>query len=92
MEKYYINKNQQENRDFEVHVDNNTCPHPADPENRIDLDWHTDCHSAVAEAKKRYPENAHQINGCYWCCNPCNTDQVNGKVTGLQRVSEKGQL
>lgn len=73
MLKYYINENQQSNGDYEVHVDDNTCPHPADDTNKIDLGFHSDCQSAVTKAKTMFPQHSHQINGCYWCCRPCHT-------------------
>lgn len=43
---YYVNKNAQLNGDHEVHEKNN-CPNPPNFENRKDLGWHVDCHSAV---------------------------------------------
>ncbi|TNE36007.1 MAG: hypothetical protein EP347_12110 [Alphaproteobacteria bacterium] len=67
MPHYYVNKNEQDNGDHEVHTDG--CPHPPDPWNRHDLGYHDNCQAAVRAAKKIYP----QSNGCYYCCNECHT-------------------
>ncbi|WP_152055559.1 hypothetical protein [Aliarcobacter butzleri] len=67
---YIINKNQQNNGDHEVHEKGN-CQYMPNIENQIDLGWHSSCHSAVADAKKKWPN--HRINGCYYCCKPCHT-------------------
>jgi hypothetical protein len=71
MPKYIINKNAQSTGEHEVHKDDGSCNYMPLPENRIDLGNFTTCQSAVAEAKKRYPN--HKIDGCYYCCNPCHT-------------------
>jgi len=68
---YIINKNAQSNGDHEVHEKNSSCHHMPDKENQIDLGWHSSCHGAVAEAKRKWPE--HKIDGCYYCCNECHT-------------------
>ncbi|TNE56928.1 MAG: hypothetical protein EP340_10395 [Alphaproteobacteria bacterium] len=67
MPHYYVNRNEQNNGDHEVHTDG--CPHPPDFANRHDLGFHSDCRSAVRAAKYIYP----QSNGCYWCCTDCHT-------------------
>lgn len=64
---YYVNENAQSNGDHEVHI--STCSHIPDYENRIYLGAFDDCKGAVKEAKKHYG----QVNGCYYCCNPCHT-------------------
>lgn len=65
---YHVNKNAQSNSgDHEVHE--NGCGHRPNPENRLDLGYHSDCHGAVREAKKTYAT----ANGCYYCCNACHT-------------------
>jgi hypothetical protein len=64
---YHVNKNAQSNGDHEVHI--STCTHAPDTSNRLQLGWHSSCHSAVIEAKKTYS----QSNGCYYCCNACHT-------------------
>ncbi len=71
MPNYIINKNAQSNGDHEVHEKGSNCPHMPDLENQIDLGWHSSCHGAVAEAKRRWPN--HKIDGCYYCSNACHT-------------------
>lgn len=71
MQNYYLNKDQQPSGDFEVHTQ--SCAHGALPVNQIPLGAFNGCSGAVAEAKRRFPDHASQINGCYWCCNACNT-------------------
>ena len=67
---YYINKNQQENGDNEVHA--NGCYWMPRPENKIYLGIFNDGIAAVAEAKKLWPKA--QINGCIHCSPESNTD------------------
>lgn len=71
MNNYYLNRNQQDNGDYEVHVMN--CKKGADPENQLPLGIHPHCMSAVARAKILYPQIADFINGCYWCSLSCHT-------------------
>lgn len=72
MAAYYINRNPQPaSGEYEVHRDG--CPHPPSYQNRIPLGSYATCHPAVAEAKRRWPNAAHKINGCYYCCRPCHT-------------------
>jgi hypothetical protein len=71
MPNYIINKNQQANGDHEVHDLSQNCAHLPNPENQIELGYHITCHSAVAEAKRRWPND--RINGCFYCANPCHT-------------------
>ena len=67
MATYYVNKNAQSNGDHEVHIV--TCSLlPAAP-NRLYLGDFSNCHGAVAQAKKTYAKS----NGCYHCSKPCNT-------------------
>ncbi len=65
---YCVNKNAQSNGDHEVH-DTGSCHNLPLPENQLSLGYHSDCHSAVREAKKTYP----QSNGCAFCSPACNT-------------------
>lgn len=65
---YYVNTNAQSNGDHEVHEDT-YCSNAPTPQNRKSLGYHSDCHSAVREAKKTYS----QSNGCFYCCKPCHT-------------------
>ena len=66
--RYFVNKKEQDNGDHEVHTEQ--CFWRPNIENRIDLGVHTDCHSAIIEARKYYD----QVNGCKVCLNLCNTD------------------
>jgi hypothetical protein len=50
MSRYYVNKKAQANGDHEVHV--STCSFLPEAEHRQYLDEFSNCHSAVAEAKK----------------------------------------
>lgn len=73
MPDYCVNSNAQANGDHEVHETSpNTCGYLPSPVNQIDLGWHSDCHGAVKEAKRRGYNTA---NGCYYCCKPCHTGQ-----------------
>ena len=69
--KYYLNKNRQQNGDYEVHVQG--CAYGALPENQIQLGEFANCAGAVTRAKQQYPDVANHINGCYFCCQPCHT-------------------
>ncbi len=68
MPRFYVNTNPQPNGDHEVHQED-ICTHPPIPSNRKSLGWHSDCHSAVREAKNHYS----QTNGCKYCCTKCHT-------------------
>ena len=63
---YYVNKNAQANGDHEVHKSN--CSFLPDTDNRMYLGDFTNCHDAVAAAKKHYP----QSDGCYYCSPDCH--------------------
>ncbi len=67
METYIVNKNEQPNKDHEVHT--LRCFHLPALENRLNLGVFSNCKDAVKEAKKTYPIS----NGCYHCCLPCHT-------------------
>ena len=67
MARYYVNKNQQQNGDHEVHV--LTCSFVPAEHNRIYLGDFTSCAPAVREAKRYYM----QCNGCYYCSSSCHT-------------------
>lgn len=70
MPEYYVNKNKQANGDNEVHrSDGAGCQNPAEPQNRVELGWHSDCHSAVRKANLM----GYNANGCYYCANDCHT-------------------
>lgn len=74
MAKYIINKKPQpKSGDYEVHQTfPSMCSHLPDAHNRIDLGEHLTCQSAVLTAKKRFPDNAKNIDGCYYCSRPCH--------------------
>jgi len=71
MPKFYINKNQQPSGDYEVHQEG-ICSHAPEIKNRIPLGEFSHCKYAVQEAKKKFPKEAHQIDGCYYCINECH--------------------
>ena len=64
---YYVNRNEQDNGDHEVH--NAGCKFMPSLENRLYLGDFLSCHTAVREAKKHYS----QSNGCYYCSRECHT-------------------
>lgn len=66
---YYINKNAQTNGDHEVHT--GTCNWLPSAENRVYLGVFDNGVQAVAEAKRRWPNN--RINGCYFCSRESHT-------------------
>ena len=63
---YYVNKNPQSTGEHEVH--NDTCEHLPEKENRMFLGVYDNCKDAVNEAKKYYSN----VDGCFYCCYPCN--------------------
>lgn len=68
MTKYYINNNMQANGDYEVHAEGCTF-FPIENYTYLGDFW--GCHSAVAEAKRVFPNR--KINGCYYCSRECHT-------------------
>ncbi|RRJ97823.1 hypothetical protein Ga0100231_005025 [Opitutaceae bacterium TAV4] len=71
MYRFILNNNMQPNGDYEVHNVTTGCLHLPNLQNQIDLSFHPNCQSAVAEAKRRYPQL--RIDGCYYCCPDCHT-------------------
>jgi len=65
MEKYVVNRNAQSTGEHEVHKEG--CSFF--PDNVIILGEFTDCWKAIEEARKYYTN----VDGCYYCCNPCHT-------------------
>lgn len=65
--RYYVNKNAQASGDHEVHE--LTCSFLPEEGNRIYLGDFAGCRAAVAAARKHYA----QVNGCYFCSEPCHT-------------------
>jgi hypothetical protein len=68
---YCLNRNAQEGGEHEVHRLNTPYSCLPAPENRIDLGWHINCQSAIAEARRRYPYWI--IDGCGICIPECHT-------------------
>lgn len=68
MPQYFLNQNQQQNGDYEVHQERCTYM-PSYPEA---LGYHASCHGAVEEAKRRHP-SWYRINGCAFCSGACHT-------------------
>jgi hypothetical protein len=66
MPEYVLNSRPQPTGEHEVHT--TTCSHVPRLENRIPLGSHTDCHGAMAQARRFYTN----VDGCYFCCNPCH--------------------
>lgn len=65
---YVINLNAQlDTNDREVHEDN--CGWIKNSDNLEQLGFHTTCHSAVDEAKRRGYFSA---DGCLYCSSPCH--------------------
>lgn len=65
MARYYVNNKAQSNGDHEVH--RTGCSYM--PDDKRYLGEHSNCQSAVIEAKKTYWRS----NGCYYCCKECHT-------------------
>ncbi len=64
MARYYVNNKAQEKGEHEVHKSG--CDDmPAD---KTDLGEHSNCQSAVIEAKKTHSN----VDGCFYCCNECH--------------------
>lgn len=71
MAHFILNKDMQESGDHEVHNETKGCNYLPSPTKRIELGYHLNCYDAVSEARRRRP--SYKINGCYFCCNECNT-------------------
>ena len=73
--RYFMNANAQSNGDYEVH--NDICSYGKLVQRPLELGDHVSCYSAVQLAIVRYGSAAQahrgQINGCYYCSNPCHT-------------------
>jgi hypothetical protein len=67
MPNYYVNTQAQSSGEHEVHESG--CSHPPAVENRKSLGYHSNCKSAVTEAKKHYTK----VDGCYYCCSECHS-------------------
>jgi hypothetical protein len=71
MPNFIINSNAQSSGDHEVHNTTTGCSYMPAASSQIDLGYHPNCQSAVADAKRRWSNN--RINGCYYCANACHT-------------------
>lgn len=71
MANYIVNKNPQPSGEHEVHRNDGSCSYLPEPTNRLDLGDHENCWNALAEAKKRWPNNS--FDGCYYCSSNCHT-------------------
>ncbi|KHE72113.1 hypothetical protein LD39_06275 [Halobacillus sp. BBL2006] len=67
MAQFYVNQNQQTDGDHEVHKEG--CKFMPFEKNLLALGGHTDCASAMEEARNTYD----QVNGCNTCCPDCHT-------------------
>lgn len=67
MDRYYVNRTPQNNGDHEVHK--RGCQWLARALSTLDLGLHAGCRTAVAEARRHYP----QSNGCIYCSRECHT-------------------
>lgn len=67
---FCINQKEQQNGDHEVHdLTPGRCTRLPDTQNRLDLGSHTNCASAVQQAKRTYSRS----NGCYHRSPSCHT-------------------
>jgi hypothetical protein len=66
MENYYVNKNEQDNGEHEVH--RHSCSYLPEPENRVELGKFSNCQDAVKKAREFYED----VDGCAFCCRTCH--------------------
>ena len=66
MDRYFVNKQKQANRDHEVHKEG--CSKMPKDENRRFLGIFNKCYDAIIEAKREYPT----ANGCTYCIPECH--------------------
>jgi hypothetical protein len=67
MEHYYVNDAPQPTGEHEVHT--TSCEHFDIMKNRIYLGYFSNCHDAIAMARRVYLT----VDGCFHCCQPCHT-------------------
>lgn len=65
---YCVNKNAQSTGEHEVHLVSCTSKYLPHPDNRKDLGYHEDCHSAIRTARQYYDN----VDGCYYCARACH--------------------
>lgn len=68
MPNFTINRDAQQNGNYEVHNTSTGCNWTPAQENLADLGWHIDCHSAIKHARELYPQVQERIVGCPQCC------------------------
>lgn len=68
---YYINNNEQSNRDHEVHREE--CSWLPNVSNRTHLGYFTSGFAAINVAEQKFP--SWKTNGCAHCCPESNTDK-----------------
>ena len=61
---YFVNDHAQPTGEHEVHKEG--CRYT--PAFKTDLGNHYNCQSAIEAAKRKYSN----VDGCYFCCNPCH--------------------
>lgn len=66
---YYVNKNTQLNGEHEIHK--MLCPYFPIEINRQLLGSFSDCEQALDAAGEFYS----LVNGCYWCCRDCHSNE-----------------
>ena len=59
--KYYVNRQEQDNGDHEVHEE--ACEKLPELKNLLPLGEFYTCHAAIAEAKRYFLK----VDGCYYC-------------------------
>ena len=69
MPTYCVNERERADGHHEVHR-TSTCKRLPDEKDRVDLEDHPGCLSAVREAKKSFKK----VDGCPCCCEPCNNE------------------
>lgn len=70
MPNFIINRDSQENGNYEIHNAKTGCHSLPAEENQVDLGWHEDCNGAVRYAQELYPEVKDRII----CCTRCNAE------------------
>jgi len=78
MSLYYVNKNAQDSGEHEVHKE--SCEYLPTEDNLLFLGDFPTCAEALREARKHYPN----VDGCYYCCFPCNKKDRNLKKYPLR--------
>lgn len=67
---YYLNKNPQSSGQYELHTEN--CTFLKMTNDKEYIGYFSNCYEAIEEAKSKNPLIANKIDGCAFCCRPCN--------------------